>query len=75
MKIVLLVILMVGGFVLWVKASGSYGALGVGPIAPTVAQCPKPITGYMRMCPVGASGNQVNFTGTVNMQGANVVIQ
>jgi hypothetical protein len=61
MKIVFLVILMVGGFVLWVKASGSYGALGVGPIAPTVAQCPKPITGYMRMCPVGASGSYQTY--------------
>ena len=42
------------GFVV-LAAAQSYGTFGIGPIAPTVAQCPAGAAGMATYCPVGSS--------------------
>jgi hypothetical protein len=39
-----------------VSAAGSYGAQGIGPIAPAVTNCPKPMANLAMLCPVGSTG-------------------
>jgi hypothetical protein len=46
-------ILLAAGIVSLLHAQ-SYGALGSGPIAPTVANCPAGQTGLAMLCPVGS---------------------
>lgn len=53
-------------------ASASYSSLSIGPIAPTVAQCPKAPAGYMTLCPVGSNSSfetYVSYGGAYNPTG------
>lgn len=57
MRILLGVLIVAATLACFAIAGRSYGAEGIGPIAPTFDQCPKPIKGYAMLCPVGQSGS------------------
>jgi hypothetical protein len=60
-KNLLLLIVVILSVALWLHAGGSYGSIGIGPIAPNVAMCPKPTVGQMKLCPVGANGSYETY--------------
>jgi hypothetical protein len=60
-----------------VKAQ-SYGADGIGPIAPTVSNCPAALSGFAMLCPVGSGTSfqlYISYNGGAYapLVGANVV--
>ncbi len=54
LAVVLVVMALIGQHYLLSVSAQSFGVSGIGPIAPTVAQCPVGIASFAFICPVGS---------------------